>query len=102
MKILAMLSALTISPRKNQVYVDCGHSSSATLAFPLSLAQIYIDNELELPVRFVAYDWPEKPGDQPLLLEDYSCCNLELNVNLTDDDFQNSSLGNLFHETDLE
>jgi len=51
------------------------------------VAQIFIDKELQIPVRFVAYDWPKAPGERPQLLEEYTYIDVELNVGLTDDDF---------------
>ncbi len=51
------------------------------------LAQIFIDNELELPIRYAAYLWPEKEGEPPQLEEEYTYLNLQLNVGLTDEDF---------------
>lgn len=51
------------------------------------LAQIFIDDELQLPIRYASYDWPEQPGDPPLLLEEYTYLDLRLNVGLSDEDF---------------
>jgi hypothetical protein len=50
-------------------------------------ALIYIDDELEIPVRFEAYDWPRAAGGQPLLLEEYTYVNVKFNVGLSDSDF---------------
>jgi hypothetical protein len=50
-------------------------------------AQVFIDDELNLPVRFVAYDWPQGPGAAPQLLEEYTYYNVKVNVGLTDLDF---------------
>lgn len=50
-------------------------------------AQVFIDEELNLPVRFAAYDWPASPGATPTLLEEYTYYNLKVNVGLTDLDF---------------
>ncbi len=49
-------------------------------------AQVFIDNELQVPVRYAAYDWPQ-PGQKPELLEEYTYINLNINVGLTDADF---------------
>ncbi len=51
------------------------------------LAQIFIDDELNLPIRYVAFGFPERPGETPPVLEEYTYLNLELNVGLTDRDF---------------
>jgi hypothetical protein len=49
--------------------------------------RLFIDQELGLPIRFEAYNWPTEkdgPGD---LAEEYSYMNLRLNVGLRDIDF---------------
>ena len=55
--------------------------------FEFHKALIYIDDELQLPVRYEAYTWPEKRGGDPVLLEQYLWTKIKLNVGLTDDDF---------------
>ncbi|MEM9589674.1 MAG: DUF1571 domain-containing protein [Planctomycetota bacterium] len=50
-------------------------------------AQIFIDDELNLPIRYVAYDWPTQPGAPLQVIEEYNYLNLKLNVGLTDADF---------------
>ncbi|MEZ6095015.1 MAG: DUF1571 domain-containing protein [Pirellulaceae bacterium] len=50
-------------------------------------AQVFIDDELQVPVRYAAYDWPVAEGKQPQLIEEYTYINIQLNVGLTDDDF---------------
>lgn len=50
-------------------------------------AKVFIDDELNLPVRFAAYDWPTSPNEKPRLLEEYTYYNIKLNVGLTDMDF---------------
>ena len=56
--------------------------------FVYHIARIYIDQELQLPVRFEAYDWPNEPGAEPPVLEEYSYGNIQLNVGLSPEDFQ--------------
>ncbi|HEX3872387.1 MAG TPA: DUF1571 domain-containing protein [Pirellulales bacterium] len=55
--------------------------------FLFHIARIYIDNELNLPIRHEAYDWPIEAGAQPLLVEEYTYLNLKLNNGFTDVDF---------------
>lgn len=55
--------------------------------FEFHKAQVFIDNELQLPIRYAAYDWPETPGGKPKLLEEYTYVNIKLNVGLTANDF---------------
>lgn len=50
-------------------------------------AEIYIDDDRNLPIAFRSYLWPEKPGGRPILLERYSYSDIELNVGLDDSDF---------------
>jgi Protein of unknown function (DUF1571) len=53
--------------------------------------RVYIDQELGLPIRFEAYDWPKHPGSEPDLTEEYNYANLKLNVGLRDIDFDVSN-----------
>lgn len=55
--------------------------------FRYHLARLFIDDELQLPVRYAAYDWPESAGGQPRLMEEYTYLDIKLNVGLTDRDF---------------
>ena len=50
-------------------------------------AKVYIDNEHQLPIRYVAYDWPKRPGMPLDIIEEYNYLNLKTNVGLTDADF---------------
>lgn len=56
-------------------------------------AQIFIDNELRLPIAYRAYSWPSTPGGQPPLEEQYIYTNLKLNNGFTDADFSPDSPG---------
>lgn len=55
--------------------------------FDFHVAQIFIDDELNVPIRYAAYQWPTKPGDPPVLDEEYTYLDMKLNVGLTDADF---------------
>ncbi len=50
-------------------------------------AVIYLDDELNVPIRYEAYSWPKTPGGAPVLDELYTYLNLRLNVGLTNADF---------------
>lgn len=50
-------------------------------------AQVLIDTELNLPVRYTSFDWPTRPGAKPEILEQYTYINIKTNVGLTDKDF---------------
>ena len=50
-------------------------------------ASVFIDDKLNVPIRYIAYDWPTSP-DAPLdVLEEYNYLNLKVNVGLKDEDF---------------
>lgn len=55
--------------------------------FLFHLARIFVDTELNIPVRYEAYDWPEKQGGPPVLTEEYTYLNLKMNNGFTDADF---------------
>lgn len=50
-------------------------------------AQVFIDDALNIPIRYIAYDWPTRQGASPEVIEEYNYLNLKLNVGLTDADF---------------
>lgn len=51
-------------------------------------ALIYVDDQLNLPIRYEAYTWPKTQGGPPELDEEYTYLNLKVNVGLTDADFE--------------
>ena len=55
--------------------------------FDFHMARIFIDQELNIPVQYAAWSWPERPGGPPVLLEEYTYRDVRLNVGLTDRDF---------------
>jgi hypothetical protein len=65
--------------------------------YDFHLAQVFIDDEYKIPVRYVAYNWP-KPGETELeVIEEYTYQNLKLNVGLTDADFTAENAAYSFH-----
>lgn len=56
-------------------------------------ARILIDDELVLPIHYSAYDWPDKEGGPPVLLEEYTYTDVKLNVGLSDWDFDHRNDG---------
>jgi hypothetical protein len=50
-------------------------------------AQVFIDDELNIPIRYVAYDWPAAEGEEAPIIEEYTYVEVKLNVGLTDKDF---------------
>lgn len=55
------------------------------------LAQVFIDDELQLPIRFAAYDYPKKEGEKPPVIEEYTYLKLKLNVGLSAKDFDHEN-----------
>jgi hypothetical protein len=55
--------------------------------YDFHVAQIFIDDELQVPVRYVSYDWPEAEGVRPKLIEEYTYLNVKLNNGFNDIDF---------------
>ena len=50
-------------------------------------AKVYMDEELHLPIRYIAYDWPKGSEKNLEVIEEYNYANLKLNVGLSDADF---------------
>lgn len=48
--------------------------------------QIYVDQELQLPIHLIIYDWPEM-GMEPKIRESYLYVIREMNPGFTDEDF---------------
>ena len=59
--------------------------------FRFHIARIFVDKELNLPIRYESFDWPRKEGETPMLIETYSYLKLEINVGLTDADFDHKN-----------
>ncbi len=59
--------------------------------YDFHVAEVFIDNELQVPVRYAAYTWPKVVGGEPALLEEYTYLNLELNPGFTDKDFETAN-----------
>ena len=55
------------------------------------IARVFLDDELNMPIRYEAYDWPSSTGGSPELIEEYTYINLQLNVGLQDEDFDSEN-----------
>jgi hypothetical protein len=55
--------------------------------FEFQLAQVFIDDEYKLPVRYLAYGWPEPGAKGKPILEEFNYTKIKFNVGLTDQDF---------------
>jgi hypothetical protein len=51
------------------------------------IGRIFIDEQLQLPVRLAYYTWPLDDGGKPRLMGEYNYTKIKLNVGLTDRDF---------------
>ena len=56
-------------------------------AHQFALARVYVDHSLGIPIRYEGYTWPETEGRPAELVEEYTYCQLKVNVGLTDNDF---------------
>lgn len=70
-----------IHPEKNAKIGD------RLLEFEYFKATIDMDLEHEIPIHYASYLWPEAQGGDPLLDEEFTYENLELNCGLDDVDF---------------
>jgi hypothetical protein len=60
--------------------------------FEFHLAQIFIDDEYNLPVRYAAFHWPTRKDDQTgPVLEEYTYLDVKLNAGLSDADFDSNN-----------
>jgi hypothetical protein len=50
-------------------------------------ALIFIDDELGIPIRYAAYDWPKMEGGELPVIDEYTYQDLKVNEGFTDDDF---------------
>jgi hypothetical protein len=55
--------------------------------FDFHRAQVFFDDELQLPIRYASWSWPAEAGGEPPLEEEYTYTNVTINVGLTDADF---------------
>lgn len=58
--------------------------------------RVFIDDQLELPVYYVAYDWPRSGESASIMLEEYTYTDIQLNVGLTERDFDHRNGNYLF------
>ncbi|EGF25664.1 DUF1571 domain-containing protein [Rhodopirellula baltica] len=60
-------------------------------------AQVFMDDELDMPIRYIAYDWPNNADGRGEVIEEYNYLNLKVNVGLTDADFDPYNKDYNFH-----
>jgi hypothetical protein len=55
--------------------------------FDFHKARVYFSDSLNMPIRYKSWTWPTTPDGKPVIQEEYNYMKLELNVGLTDQDF---------------
>ena len=68
--------------------------------FRYNVARVFIDDELQVPVYYAAYDWPKSNDTTPVLMEEYMYTDFTMNVGLTDKDFDRSNPSYGFRKVD--
>jgi len=66
--------------------IECMHPQPRK-QFPFHLTRLYIDSASNLPVRIENYGFPDAPGKEPPLVEEYTYVKVQTNVGLTNNDF---------------
>lgn len=59
--------------------------------YDFEVAQVFIDDEHNMPVRYIAYGWPQAPGDAQPILEEYNYVDVKVNQGLKDSDFDHTN-----------
>lgn len=77
---------MQVGPHKSVAMIESIHPTRKP-EFLFHKVRLYIDQEVGLPIRFEAYDWPKLPREAPELVEEYTYLNLKLNVGLKESDF---------------
>ena len=74
-----------VGDRKCTHYRLTHHEKRPNLTY--HMAEVSVDDELGIPIRYGAYDFPKEEGGKPQLLEQYVYTDVAINVGLTDKDF---------------
>lgn len=51
------------------------------------VTRLFVDDEDNVPIRYVAWDWPTQQGASPAVIEEYSYTKVKLNLGFTNSDF---------------
>jgi Protein of unknown function (DUF1571) len=73
--------------KRRCVRVETTHPTNPENKFWFYRNVVYFDKETKLPIRAECYQWPEKDGKEPELVEVYSYVNMKLNVGLPEEVF---------------
>jgi hypothetical protein len=66
--------------------IECSHPRPRR-QYPFHVTRLYINEKSNLPVRLENYDFPERPGQEPPLAEEYTYIKIRTNIGLKDTDF---------------
>ena len=59
--------------------------------YDFQVAQIFIDDQHNVPVRYIAYGFPEAPGEEQPILEEFNYVDIKVNQGLKDIDFDHTN-----------
>lgn len=76
--------------------IEIEHAEKAD-HFRFHRAQVFFDDQLQMPVRYKAWTWPTSADGEPVLDEEYNYMRLQVNVGLEEEDFDQSNPSYRFH-----
>ena len=59
--------------------------------FKYHKSRLYLDAKSKFPIRLEQYVWPQKEGDEPVLVEEYIYTDIKINSGFTDADFDKNN-----------
>jgi hypothetical protein len=65
--------------------------------FDFHIAEIFLDDEWKIPVRYAAYGWAKNDKQENEVIEEYTYQKIKINVGLTDKDFDMANADYNFH-----
>jgi hypothetical protein len=60
---------------------------SGTPGVKAYLIRVFVDDDLQFPIRYESYEWPQTAGATPVLKEEFTYLDVKLNQGFTDADF---------------
>jgi hypothetical protein len=65
--------------------------------YDFHVAEIFLDDEWKIPVRYAAFGWDKNEKDENEVIEEYTYQKIKINVGLTDKDFDMQNTDYNFH-----
>jgi hypothetical protein len=65
--------------------------------FDFNIAEIFLDDEWKIPVRYVAFGWDKNDRQENEVIEEYTYQKIKINVGLTEKDFEAANSEYNFH-----